>query len=212
MLSFSTILVALGTLAVWVLAVRAHRLRRWRESHVALNVEFPNSLLPHATEAFIVSLAGLKLPRWKRPFGLPSIVVEIDADAEAIAHRLLVPSFALSYVRSQLRLAIPGARVNEGRRPDVVVHLAGELAAPKPQHTLRVDQPEGIAAALLGTLRPLQSRERAIVQWVLAPASTPAPAPSSWDPREAASPRWRACTRRSRPPRGAACSTSRSTR
>lgn len=47
--------------------------------------------------------------------------------------------------------------------------LAGELGLSNHQRTLRVDQPEAVAAALLASLQPLGTDEALVVQWVLSP-------------------------------------------
>lgn len=177
--------------ALAVLVVRAVRQAAWASGRQTFEVVFPHRAADR-TEAFLAALTGLKLPRWLRPFGLPAVLVEIVADATSIRHLISIPANASPFVVTQLRATIPGARIIRTEREVWVPDLAGELSLPVAGRMLRVDEPQAVAAAILATLRPLSGEQRIMLQWVLAPASTPPPVaetPSASSPRRSG---WRA--------------------
>lgn len=148
--------------------------RRLERSRRCFIVRFPRDLDAQAVNGFLRGLGGLMLPWWRRPFGLAAVVFEMWATERGITHRLLVPAGQAEFVNSQLRSAIPSARITPERtavvRPRMT--LAGELRLVGGLAPLRTDQPGGAAAALLGSLQPLRSGEVMCVQWVVVPSRT----------------------------------------
>jgi hypothetical protein len=73
-------------------------------------------------------------------------------------------------VAAQLRAALPDARLildpnYVAARPT----LASELRLDSQRRSLRSDQPQSAAAAILATFQPLEPDERVVLQWVLSP-------------------------------------------
>lgn len=153
-------------------------LLRWldaRQLHADRHVyrlQFPKGLDPTGVVRFIAGLSGLMPPWWQRLISTPAIAFEVRATEEAIEHFLVVSESLEPVVISHLRAALPGARISTIEDlGGIRVTLAAELGLSTTARPLRVDQPQGVSAAILASLHPLRASEMAIVQWVLAPAA-----------------------------------------
>lgn len=152
-------------------AIEARRLRAFRLS-------FPYGTDPAQVVAFCRSVSGLLPPWWKRLFSSPSLVLEIRADHEGVAHHLLAPAEIAGFLLAQLRAVLPGVRIEvEDDVPTPEVAVAVELRLSNFRWPLRSDDPVSIAAGLISTTQPLRAGERIVIQWVLSPAPTPRRAP-----------------------------------
>jgi hypothetical protein len=163
----------IGLLAGGVLGLRRVALRAEAKTRQIVTVTYPRGAKPDQVLAFTRSLTGLLAPRLRRiAIGSPAVVVETVADAAGISHRLRLPAGSAEYVLAQLRVALPGVRIEETADvPPVAFTRAVELRTSNADRALRSDQPAESAAALLATLAPLQESERVVIQWVVSPTS-----------------------------------------
>lgn len=138
----------------------------YRQEHDrrSYSVRFPRPVKPEQVHNFLLALAG-------RASGKDSIVFEVVAEQGQISHRLQIPIRSAEFVQAQLRTAIPGARLTPLDSGEVApsVTRAWSLWLTRHAVPLNTAQPEALAAALLGSLDPLASGERLVVQWTLTP-------------------------------------------
>lgn len=150
------------------------RLQKGRQSADSLesfDLQFARDLRPESVVSFISSLTGLLLPWWRRIFGMPAVVISISADANGITHRLLVPKSITGFVLAQLRAALPAVRVTPTPLDSPQLARACELRLTTNRRPLRVQQPASVTSALLATLQPLGSGERAVMEWTITPVA-----------------------------------------
>jgi hypothetical protein len=162
-------------LASGVLLLRWLDIKRLRAVHRVYLLRFPRDLDPKRVVQFLAGLAGLMPPWWQRPITTPVVAFETRATERGIDHYLIVPEPLEPVVISHLRAALPGVRLTaaeSGTSPRPT--LAAELGLSTSARPLRVDQPQGEAAAILASLHPLRAGEVAILQWLIAPATLPA--------------------------------------
>ena len=168
---------------ITVLGLRHLDAQRWSSGLRSYRVEIPSGCEPSSVETFLASLTGLLSSKWERPFTVRGIGLEIVATDSGIVHELLVPSHQEDIVLGQLRASLPSARVeaDPGYRTFSPT-LAGELATARPHRQLRVDHPEVVATAILGSLQPLDREEIACIQLLVLPRSPLAAPPTneSW--------------------------------
>jgi hypothetical protein len=158
LLSLTGLLFALAVLAR-VLIVQQQEANR--QTYV---VRYPRAVTSEQVENFLLAFAG-------RAAGRDSLVFEVTATAGSIQHRLRIPLRSVEFVQAQLRTAIPGVRltpVEEGQQ-SLAVSRAWSLLLTRHAVPLNTDQPDALAAALLGSLNPLGSGETLVVQWVISP-------------------------------------------
>lgn len=156
-----------------VLAVREVRANVAARGCRSFRLVFPYGTEPAQVIAFTRGLAGLLPPWWKRWAYVPFVVLEVQADAAGIRHRLVVPAASAAYVLAQLRASLPGVRLDEDDATRPEVQAAAELQLSNSRYPLRSDEPEATAAGLLATLQPLKAEETVVVQWVVSPAPSP---------------------------------------
>lgn len=168
-----TMSVAAGLLVLSVIMIALQGERTSLEL-IAYRLQFPRGLKTEAVEAFLVGVTGLLPPWWRRWLGLPFVVLELEATAEGIAHRLLVAPRWSQAIEHQLAAALPGVRFDEISREAVMARVAAEYRLSNSDRPLRVDT-EAIAAKLFTSLQPLSAGERVVVQWLVAPAAPTAP-------------------------------------
>lgn len=145
--------------------------RRLRESQHVYRLQFPRDLDPTRVVRFIAGLSGLLPPWWQRLIASPAIAFEARATEQGIDHFLIVPELLEPVVISHLRASLPGARISAVEEEGVRPTLAAELGLSTNSRPLRIDQPQGISAAILASLHPLRVGEAAVVQWMVAPAA-----------------------------------------
>lgn len=173
MLSIFVLFPALMALGVIVLRHQdaAHRsaTRRFFEVSFSRGLEF------QSVEAFVRGLAGLQLPRLKRLLATPSAIWEVVATRAALRFVLGVEADSVDFVLGVLRSAMPAANINEIERDSFQPTLAGELRLSTFKRQLAVHQPESMAKAILGSLRPLEAGDEMILQGVIIPSNSPEP-------------------------------------
>lgn len=137
---------------------------------LTVGLTFPRTVTSEQAVAAVRALAGLAPPWWRRAFGTPAVTVELCASAEGIRHVLTMPAARGEHVLGALRAAIPGLRVVDGDLPPLPdAALARELRVAGAGR-LRTDAASATASGILAALQPLASSERAVIQYVIAPA------------------------------------------
>jgi hypothetical protein len=135
-----------------------------------VSIQFPRSVTEHQLVAFCRGLSGLRAPWWRSLFaGQPVIRFELHASEEGIAHFLWLPARARDYVLGQLRVSIPGARVEPADPGSAMVVDAIELRVTGLDAPLRTDSATESSAAILATLQPLREGETVVIQWLISP-------------------------------------------
>lgn len=151
--------------------VFASRLLVETDDAAVVRLTFPRTLTPDQSIAAARSLAGL-LPPWWRLDPTPSVTLEVRATAEGIRHVLTLPASRTDYVTGSLRAAIPGLRIgDESAGPSGSLTLARELQVTR-DGELRTDTIASANAGILASLQPLDSNERAVLQYVITPTAT----------------------------------------
>jgi hypothetical protein len=163
-----------------------------RRSLVCLSLRFPRDVDPRAVESFLVGLTGLLPPWWRRWLATPFVVLEVEARASVIAHRLWVPASWSTAIEQLLQSTMPGVRFEPVDASSEPMRFAAEYGLSTRRRPLRVDT-IGISSKLLTSLQPLAAAERVVVQWILAPA------PLARPPRPSASQNQQCWFGRSRP-------------
>jgi len=156
-----------------LLAVRHARSTLAARGCRAFRLVFPYGTEAGQVVAFGRSLAGLLPPWWKRWTYVPFVVLEVEADADGLRHRLIVPTASTAYVLAQLRASLPGVRVADDESAPPAMQAAAEFRLSSFRYPLRSDEPEATAAGLLATFQPLGRDEAVLLQWVLNPAPMP---------------------------------------
>ncbi len=165
------LVVVAGT--VLILATRAVDQRRRDRDRKWLLLRFPTSTKADRVLAFLATLGGL--PRaWLPHRGESTVVFQVVAHSDGIAHYMGVPRGQLSYVIAQLRASIVGIHAEESDPPSLSLDAASELRLSDAARELRADDPGGTTTSLLAALQPLHRGEAMTMQWLVAPA-VPAP-------------------------------------
>ena len=174
--------ILLGGLAILgaVIGWRWYDWRAWRQSLVAMQLQFPRGLKTDDLSAWLGTLGTLRV----------AMALEIVATRQTITHYLLVPKTRKAEVLAGTRSVLPGLRLEDapgylnGRMPTWraacelrITHLSQQLAA---------DRAETTAAAFLGSLGQLNQRETVMVQWLLVGVATPGPRAANDPARELA--------------------------
>jgi hypothetical protein len=162
-------------MAALALAVVVGRMLARPDDPVTVCLTFPRTASFEQMVAAVRALAGLLPPWWHRALGVPAVTVEVRGSADGIEHVLTMPRGRAEYVLGSLRAAIPGLRVSgEDVPPRQAVALARELRAAG-RERLRTDAAS--ATGILAALQPLGGRERAALQYVIAPVGR---SPLAW--------------------------------
>jgi hypothetical protein len=158
-------LAILGVVVGW----RWYDGRAWRQSLVAMRLQFPRGLKGDDVSAWLGMLGTLRVP----------LALEVVASRQAITHYLLVPKARQAEVLAGTRSVLPGLRLDDA--PDYLTgehrtwQAACELRITHLSHQLAADRAETTAAAFLGSLGQLGPRETVMVQWLLVGRATPGP-------------------------------------
>ncbi len=135
-------------------------------------VRFPSDLKASTVQAFLRSLGGL--PRtWAPHRGESTVVFETTAVRHEIHHRLRVPEGQAGYVIAQLRALVPTAHIEEAPAEHRALWSGIELRLSDRGRELHVEDPASMAASLLASTQPLSGGEAVVIQWIIAPATTP---------------------------------------
>jgi hypothetical protein len=146
---------ALTTVGVWWSARRT-------ETLVAVGLRFPREVRPEQVEALLGSLSGLS--RHSR------VVLETFASELGIRHALRADQATLDIVSGQLRVLLPGIRIEPGfAHPPVAWRSRSRLVWSVRQPLLRTDRTAEAAAGLLASLTPLARNEALLIQIELRP-------------------------------------------
>ena len=146
----------------WVEATRSTKTTSYR-------LAFPRNLEPGQVTRFVAGLAGLTPPWWRRMVSAPTVAFEVRATPEGIAHYLIVAEKVEPVVVAHLRAALPGVRATPDDAEPPAPNWAAELRLNTNARSLRTDQIDALAAAILATFHPLDAGEAAIVQWLISP-------------------------------------------
>lgn len=159
-------LVPCGVVVGW----RWYDARTWRQSLVALRLQFPRGLKDTQVSAWLAMLGSLRT----------AVVLEVVATGPSISHYLLVSEARRAEVLTGTRAMLPGLRLEdapaylEGQAANVR-GAATELRLTSLSHQLAADRAETAAAAFLGSLGQLKPGETVVVQWLLTGMTTPRP-------------------------------------
>lgn len=135
-----------------------------------VSIVFPRSVSEDQLVTFCRGLTGLRAPWWKALLaGQPIVRFELRASSEGIAHLLWTPDRGRDFVLGQLRVAIPGTRVEPADVEPAPITDAIELRTSAADSPLRTDAAAESSAAVLATLQPLGDHESVVVQWLIAP-------------------------------------------
>jgi hypothetical protein len=137
-----------------------------------VRLTFPRTVSADQALTAARSLAGLLPPWWWRWIEVPTITLEVQATNAGIEHVLAMPASRAEYVIGALRAAVPGLRVGGDLVASPVdLSLARELHV-SGRGELRTDT-ASTNAGILATLQPLDTDERAILQYVISPTGRP---------------------------------------
>jgi len=141
----------------------------WRETRAELasvRLRFSGDVTTQTATALITAIAGL--PQSAR------VVLAVSADEHGLTHRLHAPRPMLDTLRAQLRGVLPSLRMEalpDESEPDWT--LTARLAWRGRHPVLQADQPEQVAAGLLGSFSGLHAGETLRLAWILAPTRRP---------------------------------------
>ncbi len=141
----------------------------WRESRQALvsvGLRFGSDVTTETVAALLGGIAGL--PQTAR------VIIEVMADEQGLAHRLHAPRGSLDVLRAQLRGVLPSLRFEPlPNEPERAWTLAARLRWTGRQPILQTDQPEQVAAGLLGSFAHLHRGETLRLLWIVMPTRRP---------------------------------------
>jgi len=162
-----------GGLAICgLLSFRESSRRRWQDSLVAYALRLPRGLEANDVAAVLAACTGLRASKWRRPFSVRAIVLEVTATSDGIVHHLFVPAASSEIVLAALRAAAPGIAIGQdelySRQQTMAAAEIGQSGWRKP---LVTGQAERISAAILASLQPLVNGERIVMQWVISPTA-----------------------------------------
>jgi hypothetical protein len=168
----AAVLLVVGlALLAGVAAVRLWEQRRFDGRREVLRLHFPSELAPEAVVGFVRTLSALPVGGPVGPFS--AVVFEVVARTGATEHRLRIHQPVAANVRRYLAVAIPGLVMEEINEANVARPVAvTELGLRQRRRPLRIDQPAGVASALLAALAAVEAGEQLILQLVVAPERT----------------------------------------
>jgi hypothetical protein len=168
-LLFWLVSLALLALPVIVLARVFDQVRR-DHNRRTYRLSFPAELTNEQVLSFIWAISATLRPLPLRLLGTPNVVCELLSTEQGLRHRLRVPWPHGEYVLDQLRSLVPGIRVTPEDNPELPEWTwIAELGQTNITRTLRIPEPEPIAASLLASMK-VASGEAAFLQWVVSPA------------------------------------------
>ena len=162
-------LAAAGGVLVGGVAFIKTRAQRYHDAHRhLLAVTFPPELTPAAALAALGAAAGLDRPHQIEFGGVPSTAIETLVSAGVVRYRLAVPEDAAEYLRHQLEMHLPGARVEDAEDTQERWHVAVEVGL-SPTCVLVEDKLEDAARTVLAALQRAQGPRAVLVQWIVTP-------------------------------------------
>jgi hypothetical protein len=183
-LSLLALSASITLFAVGVLVQRAGHRAVDDKGLVAYGLRFPRQLSVAGVEAFLAGWTGSLPPWWKRWLtGVPTVVLEVEATADGINHRLLVPGRWSSFVTALLSAHLPSVRYEPIDVPRNRARVGAEYRLSTSQRPLAVD-PAALSARLLATLQPLERGETVTLQYILGPAAPVPPTRLVTDSRD----------------------------
>src|SRR6266545_3286519 len=145
--------IALLALPVIVL-VRVFDQERRDHNRRTYRLSFPAELTNEQVLSFIWAISATLRPLPLRLLGTPNVVLELLATEHGLTHRMRVPWPHGEYVLDQLRSLVPGIRVTPEDDPELPEWVwIAELGQTNITRTLRIPEPEPIAASLLASMR-----------------------------------------------------------
>jgi hypothetical protein len=161
--------VALALAFVALAAVRLWFVNEAQTTLVEYELRFPRQSAAEAVQRFLAGWSGSLPPVWKRwAIGVPPLIIETRAKANAIQHYLLVPKRWAPLVESLLGAHLPNVRYAKRGASPLRLNSAAEYRSNTSQRALAVDA-AAISVGLLSSLQPLVHGEGVLVQYVLAP-------------------------------------------
>ncbi|WP_216587762.1 type IV secretory system conjugative DNA transfer family protein [Streptomyces brasiliscabiei] len=138
----------------------------------SFSLTFPSDLNADHVTAWLTAVHGILTTGTRRLLGVSVLVLEVEATAAGIQHRLLLPRGHADYATGQLRSLIPGSSVMPAGEdePRHQWTTAVELSVSDPRRSLAVKNPVALSTSLLTTLQGLTGTEAVTLQWVLSPA------------------------------------------
>jgi hypothetical protein len=106
----------------------------------------------------------------------PPVALEVVATRSGIAHFILLPKTIRSGVLASVRVALPGARLDEV--PDYFTlrtrhDWAAEAAVTSQRRPLRSELAQTVSSALLAALQPLAASDVVVMQWLITGGGIP---------------------------------------
>lgn len=142
---------------------------------VAYQLIFPRTLDQSTLVAFFGSLHGIARAQWLLR-DRPAVVLETEATAGRIRHRMVIPNGRHAEVEAALRATMADVRLEEDDLEELEFTEGIELTASSKHRALQMTDAVPTSATILASLQPLWKDETLRLQWVVAPAPTPAPA------------------------------------
>jgi hypothetical protein len=162
-------LLAGGVVLIGGVAFIKTRAQRYHDAHRHLSwVTFPAELPPASALAALGTIAGLEAPHQVELGGVPSTVIETLVSAGTVRYRVAAPADAADYVRHQVEMHAPGARVEDAEEVDEHWHAALELSL-SPTSVLLEEKVEEAARTLLAALQRVQGSRSVLLQWIVTP-------------------------------------------
>jgi hypothetical protein len=157
-----------GVLVGGVAAIRV-RAQRYHDRHRRLlDVTFPSEMAPASALAALGSTAGLDRPHQVELGGVPSTVFETLVMDNRIRYRLAVPEDAAHYIRHELEVHLPGARVEEAK--DVREHWHATLELDLATGSVLPEEKlEAATRTVQGALQRARGPRGALLQWIVTP-------------------------------------------
>ncbi|MEU6757570.1 hypothetical protein [Streptomyces sp. NPDC046685] len=142
------------------------------DEYRSFQLSFPADLKADQVVRWLRALSGTIQTGPRRLLGVRALTFEVQATAEGISHRLLVPRELAAFVVPQLRSLVPGSTATPAGAEERPRHwtAAVELGQTNPRRSLGGVDAESLSASLLAALQGLRGHEALILQWVVSPA------------------------------------------
>jgi len=168
------LLVASGALPPSVLVLRAGATRNLQADPVIYELGFPGSLSTDDVARFLGALTALLPPWWRRLVAQPVVGFEVEATADGIQHRLVIPRPVQGYMDSALQAHVPGVRYELAEPEAWQPTYATEYRVTTGARPLRAEA-EAVATGLLTAMQSLSSGEKVLLQWLMTAAAPARP-------------------------------------
>jgi hypothetical protein len=163
-------LVAGGAVLVGGVALIKTRAQRYHDAHRHLFwVTFPPEMPPASGLAALGTIAGLEAPHQVELGGVPSTAIETVVVAGAVRYRVAAPEDGAEYMRHEIQVHVPGARVEDAEEVKEHWHAALELGL-SPTGMLPEEKVEEAARTILAPLQRVQGARGVILQVIVTPA------------------------------------------